>query len=384
MKRRIKIFFINAFLLTIMVAFNNCGQPGEIRFDHLPAGQPGESNNQDSGLNPADPGLPTIPSTPTSPVVNPGPVVVTSPYLKVEKVITLAETQKAEVLFVDDNSISMAEEQANMSSRFPLFIQNLKDISWRVGVITTDVDDATLATSDGKLLAFENGDLFIDSKIPSLDAQNMFAKTIQRPESGSGYEQGIYATYRFLEREKVRKVPFFRSDSSINIVFLSNSDETPYPDTNGVPLFTQRNKPDELIKYLKTNWPLKKFQFHSIVVRENDANCLASGGSEAYGLSYEKLATQTKGVKGNVCAPDYGSQLVFLSEKIKELIKSITLDCAPVIDPTSKKPKFDIKVDGQPPVEVDRIVGKEVFLKGELPTGKIKLEYYCPKNPVSN
>ena len=381
MKRRIKIFLINSFLLTLMVAFNNCGQPGEIRFDHLPVGQSGDGSNQDSGVTPADP---TGPATSPTPVVVPGPVVVTSPYIKVEKLITLSETQKAEVLFVVDNSISMAEEQSNMSSRFPLFIQNLKDINWRVGIITTDVDDATLATSDGKLLPFENGELFIDSKIPTLDAQNMFSKVIQRPESGSGYEQGIYATYRFLEREKARKIPFFRSDSSINIVFVSDSDETPYPDTNGVPLYTKRNKPDELVKYLTSNWPLKKFQFHSIVVRENDANCLAVSGNEAYGVTYEQLATLTKGVKGSVCAPDYGNQLAFLSEKIKDLIKSITLDCVPVIDPASKKAKFQIKVDGQPPVEIDRIVGKEVFLKGDLPTGQIKLEYYCPKNPVSN
>ncbi len=382
MKRKIKIFLINSFLLTLMVAFNNCGQPGEIRFDHLPVGQPGENSSHDSGVNPADPGLPTSPLSP--PGSSTSPVVVTSPYLKVEKVITLAETQKAEVLFVVDNSISMAEEQSNMSSRFPMFIQNLKDINWRVGIITTDVDDATLATSDGKLLAFENGELFIDSKIPTLDAQNMFSKAIQRPESGSGYEQGVYATYRFLEREQARKIPFFRSDSSINIVFVSDSDETPYPDTNGVPLFTKRNKPEELVKYLTSTWPMKKFQFHSIVVKENDVNCLAVSGNEAYGLTYEKLATQTKGVKGSVCAPDYGSQLVFLSEKIKDLIKSITLDCAPAIDPTTKRPKFDIKVDGQPPVEIDRIVGKEVFLKGDLPTGHIKLEYYCPRSPVSN
>lgn len=374
-----------------MVAFNNCGQPGEIRFGHLPAaGQGSENHGQDStGEAPDDSGSTTPPLTPmpptaTPPVLGPGPAPGPIPLRKVEKVITLSETQKADILFVVDNSISMAEEQSNMSARFPQFIQNLKEINWRVGIITTDIDDATSSFSDGKLQLFENGEVFIDSKIPALDAQSLFSKNIQRAESGSGYEQGIYATYRFLEREVARTIPFLRQDSSINVVFVSDADETPYPDNFGVPVFTKRNKPEELVKYLSAHWPLKKFQFHSIVVKENDADCLALSGNESYGVTYEKLSTQTKGVKGSVCAADYGNQLAFLSEKIKDLVKTITLECEPVKDAQTQVPRFQIKVDGQAPVEVEKIVGKEVFLKGNLPMGFIKLEYFCAGEMVSN
>lgn len=387
MRRTKAIITINVGLAIIMLAFNNCGQPGEIRFDHLPStSAPVIDDNQNAGTPITDPGAGNI-TTPIPPVPkDPGMPNVSPMYAKVEKTITLAETLKADVLFVVDNSLSMAIEQANMSSRFPLFIKNLMSINWRVGVITTDIDDPDLATSDGRLQIFPNGQYYIDSTIAQKEADELFAKVIQRTESGSGYEQGIYATYRFLERDKASKVPFMRNDASINVVFVTDADETPYELSTGVPFFQPKNKPDELVKYLTSRWPLKKFQFHSIVVKENDLECLGKNGNESYGIEYEKLSTLTNGVKGSVCAEDYGSQLLFLSEKIKDLIKVIELDCEPALDTKTQKRLFSIKHESENtlPIEVEKFEGRKVYLKGSLPSGKIKLEYFCPTQMLSN
>lgn len=376
------IILINFGLLLSMVAFNNCGQPGEIRFDHLPSTAPSDNSSNDH-LDTGD-NDPTTPPPVSPPVVVP-PTTTEPTLTKVEKTITLAETLKADILFVVDNSVSMADEQANMSDRFPLFIKNLKQINWRVGVITTDVDDPSYSYSDGKLQDIGSGYKYLDSKVPELDAETLFAKTIHRSESGSPYEQGIYATYRFLEREKQAISPFMRTDASINIVFLADADETPYESlVTGLPVVQKRNKPDELLKYLKANWPMKKFQFHSIVVKEGDEECLNQSDNESYGISYETLSKGTNGVIGSVCAKDYGSQLLFLSEKIKDLVKTLTLDCSPAYDSVAKKYKFDIKYDGNEKIEVDKIEGKTVYFKGGLPSGNIKLEYFCPSGMLSN
>jgi hypothetical protein len=367
-----------------MVAFNNCGQPGEIRFDNQVSTTPstGTNDNQDSAVTP-DPGTPGGPSGPVVRPPDSGTPTNSPMYRKVEKTLELSETQMADIVFVVDNSISMASEQSNMSSRFPLFINNLKQINWRVGIITTDVDNSNLAYSDGRLQYFENGSDYLDSKIPALDAENMFSKVIQRTESGSGYEQGVFATYRFLERERARAVPFLRADASVNIVYISDADETPY-EYNGVPSPQKKNKPEELVKLLKTTWPMKKFQFHSIVVKQGDADCLAQSANEAYGVTYEKLSTETNGIKGSVCASDYGSQLLFLSEKIKDLVKEIDLECEPVYDLEAKKHKFEVIYSGAEKIEVDQIIGKKVSFKGSLPTGQIKLEYFCQVQNLSN
>lgn len=362
-----------------MVAFNNCGQPGEIRMGQLPSSSVEDVPGNDGlGTNP-DPGAPTTPIV--RPPVNP-PTQSEPMLTKYEKTITLAETLKADILFVVDNSVSMEDEQSNMSARFPLFIKNLMQINWRVGVITTDVDDEDYSFSDGQLQEVQNGVSYLDSK--SSEAEASFSRVIQRRESGSPYEQGIYATYRFLERQKNTKESFMRTDASLNVVFLTDADETPYENSNGVTIVQKRNKPDELVKYLRSHWPMKKFQFHSIVVNEGDTDCLSQSDNESYGIAYETLSKATNGVKGSVCAKDYGSQLQFMSEKIKDLVKMLTLECAPAYDSVAKKYKFEIKYDGAEKIEVEKIDGKVVYFKGGLPTGNIKLEYFCSSGVLSN
>lgn len=374
MKRKINIILINVGLLFFMVAFNNCGQPGELRMESLPAETPTDSSTNDNFDTGGDEPEPANP-----------PDDLDARFTKVEKTVTLAETFKADILFVVDNSLSMEDEQSHMSERFPLFIKNLKQINWRVGVITTDVDDPDQSYADGKLQSVGNGSKYLDSKVPEADAERLFAKTIHRKESGSPYEQGIYATYRFLEREASAVAPFMRADASLNIVFLADADETPYSSLlTGESVVKKRNKPDELLKYLKANWPMKNFQFHSIVVNEGDKACLAQSDNESYGLAYEYLSGKTNGVKGSVCAADYGNQLLFLSEKIKDLVKTMTLDCAPVYDPVAEKYRFAIKYQGAETIEVDRIDGKTVYFKGGLPTGEIKLTYFCSSEMLSN
>lgn len=348
--------------MVVMLAFNNCGQPGEIMVTQLSSTTSGDTSENEGLGNPP---------TQIDPILT-----------KHEKTVTLAETLKADILFVVDNSGSMQEEQSNMSARFSLFIKNLMQINWKVGIITTDVDDAARSYSDGQLQEFENGVDFLDSK--SIDAEASFSQVIRRRESGSPYEQGIYATYRFLERQINSKTPFMRDDASINIVFLTDADETPYKNATGVTVVQKRNRPDELMKYLKENWPMKKFQFHSIVVNNGDKACLSQSNNEGYGIAYETLSNATNGVKGSVCAKDYGSQLQFMTEKIKDLVKNLTLDCAPAYDSITKKHRFEIKYDGAETIEVEKIEGNVVYFKGGLPAGTINLEYFCPSGMLSN
>ncbi len=370
MKRKTKIVLINGFLLSLMLAFNNCGQAGDIGLSKQMPTSSADANNNDLGGNPSAPNQGTVPTD-----SSPSQMILT----KVEKTILLSETQKADILFVVDNSGSMKEEQSNMSARFPSFIKNLEQINWRAGIITTDVSDPALPFSDGQLTVFENGQNLLDSQLLATDAENLFSKGIQRTERGSSDEQGIFATYRFLERESVKNAPFLRADASLNVVIVSDADETPPKDAKGNVVIDHRNNPEKLLAYLIDKYPLKKFQFHSIVVKENDKACLGVSSNEGYGLAYEKLSDLTKGIKGSVCAPDYGGQLAFVSEKIKELVKSVSLDCEPAIDAKTGKPMFEVKLNNTEAIEVDKIVGNQVFFKGALPTGSIKVEYFCLK-----
>lgn len=81
---------------------------------------------------------------------------------------------------------------------------------------------------------------------------------------------------------------------------------------------------------------------------------------------------------GNICADDYGGQLTFISEKIKDQIKTVELDCAPALSPR-RTSLFKMIDENQNILEIEKIQGTTVYLKNDLPVGKLKMEYYCLK-----
>lgn len=410
MKTKIKnLVKVTVIFMVLSLAFNNCGQPGEIKFDKLgsttdvgskdnsaqdnptandpdSAGPNIPGSNPGAPVTPVTPGNPTVPVTPPVVVVPPtGPVVVvppTNPSAYQEKILNLKinAVEKVDILFVIDNSISMAYEQENMADRFNKFIQSIEGLDWQIGIITTDVSDPYLASSDGKLLKFESLNTFIiDSRMDKKSVQNAFAETIQRKESGSGYEQGILATSRFLERDKQRVNKLLRNDSALSVVIISDADETPWNDSFGKPVYQKMNKPSELIKYIESAWPGKKYQFHSIVVRNGDSECLAQSDNEGTGDYYISLSNLTKGVVGSVCEKDYGSQLKFMGEKVQELVKTVALECEPV--DTNGDGKLDIEISSEysEVPEIERIQGKSLFFRKNLSVGSFKIKYFCQK-----
>lgn len=405
MKTKIKnITKVTVVFFFLSIAFNNCGQPGEIRFDKLsstqdankndnnaldnppsttpPGEQPGNGGNGNSqnppavGVNPPSVVTP-VPGPTPAPVPTPVPVPTPS-YEEKNLVLNINSVEKVDILFVIDNSISMNFEQANMAQRFSKFINSIQNLDWQIGIVTTDVSDPYSSTSDGKLLKFESLNTYIlDSSMKKKDVEAAFADTIQRKENGSGYEQGVFATYRFLEREISRSRKLLREGSAFSVVIISDADETPFEDPSGKPLVTLKNKPDQLIKYIESEWPNKPYQFHSIVVKTNDNDCLAKNGNELYGDTYIYLSNLTKGIVGSVCEDDYGSQLKVMGEKVQELVSSVLLECAPA--DVNHDGVADIKITSEKgdSIEVVKIEGKSLFFKKNLPPGRVQVQYQC-------
>lgn len=391
--------------MVLSLAFNNCGQPGEIKFDKLGSTTDVGSKDNSAQDNPtakdpdsSTPGIPVVPVTPvtpgnpTTPVTPPvvvvpptDPVVVVPPVdpsIYQEKTLNLKvnAVEKVDILFVIDNSISMKYEQENMADRFNKFIKSIEGLDWQIGIITTDVSDPYLASSDGKLLKFESLNTFIiDSHMDRKSVEKAFAETIQRKESGSGYEQGILATSRFLERDQQRANKLLRSDSALSVVIVSDADETPWNDSYGKPVYQKMNKPLELVKYIESTWSGKKYQFHSIVVRNGDKECLDQSDNEGSGDYYIYLSNLTKGVVGSVCEKDYGSQLKFMGEKVQELVKTVVLECAPVDANGDGKLDIEISSEYSEVPEIERTQGKSLFFRKNLNVGSFKIKYFCQK-----
>lgn len=297
--------------------------------------------------------------------------------------VLVTSNNKADILIVIDNSGSMNSEQKSMAARFGSLLDKLSGLDWQVAIVTTDVrtDATNKALKDGRLLSFASGRQILKSTDDLAEAKAIFATTIQRKASeGSGYEQGIAATFRSIQRsntgiaEDATNQAFFRSDAVLSVIVVTDADETPEKSALAF------NNPQNLINLVKERWSQKSFVFHSIIVPIGDGVCLSKDGNEGYGYTYDSLSRTTGGIVGTVCSTDYAGQLSTIGQATVDQIRAANLDCVPL--DTNGDGKGDVSVQtsngsAAPGYVID---GLKITFNSSLPAGNNKLNYTCVAN----
>ncbi len=324
---------------------------------------------------------------------------------KTSKIHINQSTNNVDILVVIDNSGSMGPEQHNMSSRFDSFISELSTLNWQLGITTTDVSTDkngvfNAPNRDGRLLDFGNQIFVLDSNMPIADAQLAFNRTIQRPEGeGDGNEQGLGGAYRALQRAQSGQGPtnnsqLIRDDAALAVIVVTDSDENEKNDPRVMVPTT-----DYMMDFVRKNWPNKPFNFHSIVVLPNDEKCLIQSdplldknnrqmydkkgnaifrGNEHYGTRYFDLTKRTNGITGSVCLQDYGTQLADIGKKVRDLVRSVTLDCNPIDTNGDGVPDVTL-VSSDPSVSMSTafLVNNQIVFTTPLPPGDYSFTYRC-------
>ncbi|MEQ1875057.1 MAG: hypothetical protein ABL958_00330 [Bdellovibrionia bacterium] len=231
---------------------------------------------------------------------------------------TVSGDRLVDILVVDDNSGSMAEEQANMGTRFPTFIAGLAGLQWRLGITTTDVSNGG---ARGHLIPFTGTNLkYIDAATPNAD--NLFKSTVQIGVGGSGDERGVYAATLAVE---LNEGAWIRANSHLAVIVLSDEDE--FSDGTGL---ETKDRPDNFVKTVKDELGTgRTVSVHSIITRPGDTVCL-NGDGASYGTVYAELTKLTGGILGDICATDYGAQLQNIAGSIASNVDSFGLKCEPV------------------------------------------------------
>lgn len=298
-------------------------------------------------------------------------------FQKVKTPLAIADADdQVDVLFVIDNSRSMIDEQKNMATRISNFMDRVKGLNWRIGIITTDYRD--VAYGQGRLLQYPNKTYFLNSSMDIEEARKQFGETIQRKESGDSAEQGIRATYKAITRaftgaagiDQQHKA-FFRKDAALAVVVITDEDESANLSTN---------KGANLKKYIADQFGADKiFKFHSIIVRPGDDKCLKKSIDHKTGKAYAELTALTGGKLGDICAADYGNQLDVIGQDVANTQNTFALTCLPK----------DINGDGTPDVTVTSTSGTKVpnfVIKNDTivfssapAAGKYSIDYFCPK-----
>lgn len=298
---------------------------------------------------------------------------ITSPYREITQNKAVTADNKVDILVVVDNSPSMQDVQKNMAKRVSSLMEQVKNLDYRIAVTTTDPSSKTVG--DGNLLpltGFTN-QYVITPAMGLANAQLALGNTVQRPEIGSASEQGIYATYRVIERAiagEVNQKALFRADAAFSVILISDANES----ATGT-----KNKPQNLINLVKNNWPNKRFNFNSIIVRPNDSACL-NAGREDYGPTYDALSrllgfgTIGGSIIGSVCASDYGAQLSGIGQSVQQMIKTMDLECSPI---GSAQSAVVVLKDGSNYTDAYEIQGLKIVFQNNLPAGNYTLSYKC-------
>lgn len=293
---------------------------------------------------------------------------VVSTTKKLNQYITVNDYKKVDILINIDNSGSMEYEQKNMAQRVSRFIEILRGLDYQIAVTTTDPRDVTLG--DGRLIPLygTNGEYILNSSVPEDVAQYRLGMTLQRPETGGASEQAIFTSTRVIERSlsgSSAHRSFIRDGAQLAVVVISDEDES---------ASEAKNNPENLTKLIHDSFGGQKtFTWHSIITRPGDTQCKSTYGA-TYGQRYADFSTLTGGLIGSVCEADYGNQVSDIANGIRNMLKTLTLQCKPLA-------QFPIEVfkDGQPYAGNFTVSGINLNFSSELQPGSYEVEYRCLK-----
>jgi hypothetical protein len=213
---------------------------------------------------------------------------------------------KIDILWVVDNSNSMAVNQQDLGQSFESFINNLisTGVDYHIGVITTDPGD------NGVLHSGNSSTRFITNE--TSDSSNTFLENVEVGIAGSAIERAFESTALALgvgagwEAGDVPIPPnedFLRPDASLFIIMVSDEDDKSF----GPVGYFKR-----LFETYKSSGNDGLISISAIVGDEEEGCYQENGGSAFPGDRYIELAQETGGLVTSICS-DFSQSLQELS-----------------------------------------------------------------------
>jgi hypothetical protein len=249
---------------------------------------------------------------------------------------SMSTNGKVDVLFVIDNSGTMASSQANVAANFQKFIQlfNQRGIDYRLAVTTTEAyrDDFVTPQSfaqyrDGTDKTSHTGVRLISPQTPNLE--QTFLTNIIQGTAGSGDERAFQSFHAALSSPLNSNFP--RPDAFLSIIIVSDEDDfsvdTPLSTYTHDYGYLGLHTIDRYVSYLDTitgadsTTRSSKYNVNAIAV--TDQACLDQRNAQApneylIAQRYMDIAGRTNGIIGSLCG-DFGMSLSNISNKIVEL-----------------------------------------------------------------
>lgn len=248
--------------------------------------------------------------------------------------ITQVTVPSVDVLWVIDNSGSMAEEQKALRDAFPQFMRYFTDsgLDYHVGVVSTDMDNRN---ESGKLVQDSSkSSRYVDSTMSEDEAISSFRERATLGINGSSSERGNDAMYAALvtERDKTN-AGYYRDEASLSVVIISDEVDQSRISTNEVISFLEQLKPEEgMVTY-------------SSIVGPAPNGCATA----ERGRGYLEVTEAIGGVTASICDSDWSDLLAELGLQAAGLKREFFLSLVPVEDTIAVTIK-----DGKDETEYDR------------------------------
>ncbi len=246
---------------------------------------------------------------------------------------------KIDILFVIDNSGSMAASQQAMADNITRFFEKFdaKGFDYQIAVIGTDayrpMFNPSLAPMaeyrDGVGTAHTSGYKIVTPNTPN--RQQVFITNMKQGTNGSGDERPLQSVEAAFANANNQATTFPRADAFFSIIILSDADDlsatTSSTLDNGTDYYANPNMIplQHYVDFFDAKFGVVngvrsgKYNINSIGVM--DAACkqqVASGGENKIGNRFMQIADMTAGIKGSICG-DFGTTLSDISYKIIQL-----------------------------------------------------------------
>lgn len=224
-----------------------------------------------------------------------------------------------DILWVIDDSGSMADNQKRLAENFQSFIDHFltKNTNFKMAITSTD----GTANKNGRMIGDSNLLTSTAAKNNKAKFLSDFQKLVKVGTKGSGIEQGLKCSKSFFDRYAAS---FLREDAYLAIVILSDEE-----DQSESTLTEYVNH----LKSLKRNAGMVKV--YSIVTQK----ILPNQKWESIGKRYNYVAEQTAGIKGDLDS-DFHLTLSDMGSTIVQLIEQFPLGKKPY------KNKIQVYVNG--------------------------------------
>jgi hypothetical protein len=228
---------------------------------------------------------------------------------------------EVDVLWVIDNSSSMARHQEQLAQKVPEFLNSLAKtgLDFRIAVTTTDMGNGG---ARGRFLTIpSNTPAVLTAQTPNL--ASVLGERFRLGQGGSSLERGREAMKASLSEPLTSgyNSGFLREQSLLVVIFLTNEgDSSPNEDYAS---FLNQLKPP-----LPSGEP--SWVAHFIGVLPNDSSCPSSEWNDiSPGLEYMQLADLSGGIKAQICSADFRQVLTNVHERTIEILSEYFLPRVP-------------------------------------------------------